>query len=54
MIYSETVHCDVICAIRPSCFFDIREAQCFRLQLHASRHFSKLPPVTAELYPEEI
>jgi len=29
MIYSETVHRDVICAIRSSCFFDIREVQMF-------------------------
>ena len=29
MIYSETVHRDIICASRPSCFFDIREAQMF-------------------------
>lgn len=29
MICSEIVHPDVICAIRPSCFFDIQEAQMF-------------------------
>lgn len=42
MIYSETVHHDIICTIQPSCFFDIQEAQMFLTAAHASRRFSKL------------
>lgn len=53
MIYSETVHPDVISTIQPFCFSDVREAQMFPTAAAPSRRVSKLPAVTAKLYPEE-
>lgn len=53
MIYRETVHPDVISTIQPFCFSDVWEAQMFPTAAAPSKRVSKLPAVTAKLYPEE-
>lgn len=53
MIYRETVHPDVISTIQPFCFSDVWEAQMFPTAAAPSERVSKLPAVTAKLYPEE-